>query len=59
LTRPELDQLLSIKLDLVRAMWLLDQMAKAAIAEHTAEDARNTALEQSNKGADHDKQRSV
>jgi len=46
--------LVSIQLDLERALWLLKEMKKTAVAEHAAEDAHHTALEQQ-QGADDDK----
>ena len=46
MTRHELDKLLSIQLDLERALWLLRQMRDDALAEHADEDAHHTALEQ-------------
>ena len=58
MTRLELDKLVSIKLDLTRAMWLLNDMIGKAAAEYKAEDAVNAALEQSSQRGGHD-QRSV
>ena len=54
MTRQELDKLVSIKLDLTRAMWLLMDMIGKAAAEHQAEDVVNAALEQSDEGAAND-----
>jgi hypothetical protein len=60
LTRHEYEQLREIYSSLLKATVQLSDMIIFACHDFVAEDAVNTALEQSNNGADHDdKQRPV
>jgi hypothetical protein len=57
-TRQELDRLISVQLDIERALWLVREMVNIAAAEHAEEDRVNTSLDEQ-QGADLDKKRSV